>query len=635
LWTREEQRGSTNIPFETTEAEFARLAFAMIDSDMPVEVTRDYALLFLRDKEFVSIGQSASFLVSQNHGVRFYHQLIQEYFAAIGLARVGISHIRLDKKPLQAPSRHSGKYRRFPQDYSEDTFESSSTPEYRRSSKWDQVIISLCGFIEHPEDIIKKVARIDPLLAVDCLLSGVGVSLHDVIDGFVEATNDEDETLKKAALIALAKIGKEEAIPHLAKALDDNNFEIIQLSADLLIQQGEIVMPYLMNHIKMAKDYKTNISISALAAFGESAIPALGEIASNGSSIAKKIRACITLGEIKHQDSIAILLSLLRSEEELLVKVCVEVLGNIRNPSSVSDLIGFLDTIPKSKVDLRRTIVRTLGNIGDPQVVLVLVSLISDESWELHSATLSSLKKIAMPDALSHVKTFESLNIRNVEARNKAIAKIQANYGIMGLIHGLRSKSFWEIAHKLVEVPESDFEILLKLLKNSSRDVKAVIAYCIGKRNDKKHESKLIGLLNEESSFVKGIAIDAIKELKRELAIPQLVESLDDLTHVYSNSKKRVCDHAAMALLSIGTGEAITILKSWALTRISGRIADEQTAPLIVLKMVGDNEAVPRLAKILRYKKYWISDYARKALQGIGTPEALEAVEKYDRKNKK
>jgi hypothetical protein len=162
LWAREEQRKSTNISFETAKSELARFAFAMIDSDMPVEVSREYALLFLRDKEILSFGQSASFLVSQNNGVRFYHHLIQEYFAAIGLARVGISHIRLDKKPLRTSSGYSSKYRSF----LENVLEPFSNSEYRRSSKWDQVIISLCGFTEHPEDIIKKIARIDPLLAV-------------------------------------------------------------------------------------------------------------------------------------------------------------------------------------------------------------------------------------------------------------------------------------------------------------------------------------------------------------------------------------------------------------------------------------------------------------------------------------
>jgi HEAT repeat protein len=631
LWAREEQRKSTNISFETAKSELARFAFAMIDSDMPVEVSREYALLFLRDKEILSFGQSASFLVSQNNGVRFYHQLIQEYFAAIGLARVGISHIRLDKKPLRTSSGYSSKYRSF----LENVLEPFSNSEYRRSSKWDQVIISLCGFTEHPEDIIKKIARIDPLLAVDCLFSGVGVSLDDVIDGFTEAINDEDATLRKAALTALAKISKEEAIPHLAKALDDEDREINKLSANLLIQYGEPVIPYLINHLKAASDEKVILSIQALATLGEPAIPALGKMVFSESKIATKLRACNALGKIKHNDSNAILLSLLGSKEEQLVKICIEGLGNIGNPSSISAIVGFLNMIPKSNIDLRVAVARSLGNTRDSRAVPSLVNLIADESWMLHSTTLSSLKKIATPDALSHVKTFELLNARKSTARNNAIIKIQTNYGMIGLIHGLRSRSYWEIAHKLVEVPENDFEVLLKMSNSDSDHVKAMIAYCIGKRSDKKHERQLISLLNDDSPFVEGTAIDALGEIKSELAIPQLVKSLYNFRRVYSNSKERVCDKAAMALLKIGTKEATTSLKKWALIMINGRVADEQTAPLVVLKKVGDNEAVPRLGKILRSKKGWISNHARTALQGIGTPEALKMIEKFDAKSNK
>jgi len=183
-------------------------------------------------------------------------------------------------------------------------------------------------------------------------------------------------------------------------------------------------------------------------------------------------------------------------------------------------------------------------------------------------------------------------------------------------------------------LPENDFEILLQNLNSDNYRVKAILAYCIGKRKDKKYENELLVLLDQSNPFVRGMAIDALGELKSEIAVPQLMGCLYDFAHVFSNSKERVCDKASMALLSIGTQDAIARLKNWALIMIGRRIADEQTTPLIVLEKVGNNEAVPRLSKILRYKKSWISSYARRTLLGIGTSEALEAIEKFDKRVK-
>lgn len=631
VWTREEQRRSTRISFETAKSEFARLAFAMIDSDMPVEVSREYALLFLSDKDLLSFGQSASFLISHSNGVRFYHQLIQEYFAAIGLARVGISHVKLDKKPLQVTSGYSSKYTPF----LEDIFKPYSNSEYRRSSKWDQVIISLCGFTEHPEEIIKKVANIDPLLAVDCLASGVGISLATVRDGFIEAANDENVTLRKAALSALVKVGGEQSIPFLAKALDDKESDVRKLATNLLTTFQKSAIPYFLQHLKTAGNDNVTLSIQALASIGVAAISVLREVAINEPDITIKIRACNALGKIKHRDSGVVLASLLRSKSEQVVKVCIDGLGNIGDADSILALISFFDETPETNIDLRSLIVKSLGNIGSPQVIPILINLIGHESWIMHSAALLALRKISTPESLSSVKTFDLLNTRSGEPRKTAIQKVYEKYGVMGLIHGLRSKSFWDIAYKLAEVPENEFKIFLKMSNSDSHHVKAMLAFCVGKRNNKKHGSKLISLISDKSPFVRGVAIESLGKLKNKSAVSKISKKLYDPSRVYSNSKTRVCDNAAMALLNIGTDKAIKELKTWALIEIEGRILDGQTAPLIVLKKVGDNRAVPRLSKILGHKKSWISRYALEALQAIGTPDALNALKNFDNKNKK
>ena len=110
LWKREQSRNQFTQDFGNVELEFARLAFAMIDSDMPVDVSREYALLFLGSEEILRMGKNANYLTININNVRFYHQLIQEYFAAIGLSRVGLNHIKLEKKPLKQRSTYRNNY---------------------------------------------------------------------------------------------------------------------------------------------------------------------------------------------------------------------------------------------------------------------------------------------------------------------------------------------------------------------------------------------------------------------------------------------------------------------------------------------------------------------------------------------
>jgi hypothetical protein len=57
----------------------------MINDDMPSAVSVDYVLKFVGNSALLNAGQNASFLVVQNRKAHFYHQLIQDYFAAIQL----------------------------------------------------------------------------------------------------------------------------------------------------------------------------------------------------------------------------------------------------------------------------------------------------------------------------------------------------------------------------------------------------------------------------------------------------------------------------------------------------------------------------------------------------------------------
>ncbi len=117
------------------------LAFAMIDGNMPTEVPLDYALKHVNSQPLLEVAEEANLVRCQGGRFSFYHQLMQEYFTAVELNRVGLGE-RVRVGP----------------------------------SDWDEVIIALCGIAETSDAIVREVVATNPYLAARCVANGAEVS---------------------------------------------------------------------------------------------------------------------------------------------------------------------------------------------------------------------------------------------------------------------------------------------------------------------------------------------------------------------------------------------------------------------------------------------------------------------------
>jgi TIR domain/NACHT domain len=155
LWNRERLRSTPGWrPYAEAEPRFAQLAFAMIDEGMPIDIPSDVAVEHLGNHELVTLGVSASLLRTSGERIRFYHQLIQESFAAAELQRRGAwDRIR-------------------PPWFSGSSF-FHSRPTGRDAGKWDEVAIAACGIASADADtIVRRIAARDPYLALMCIEAG-------------------------------------------------------------------------------------------------------------------------------------------------------------------------------------------------------------------------------------------------------------------------------------------------------------------------------------------------------------------------------------------------------------------------------------------------------------------------------
>lgn len=146
LWERELRRQTAGwVPFEQGEAKLAELAFHMIDESRPTTVPRAYVNTTIDDK-LLRFCERAGVVAVEDKGVRFHHQLIQEYLAAVALVA----------QPL-------------------DTFIAEA--------RWREVIVALSGLLDTPDDMVQLVSSKNCILAARCLLGGAVV--EDATTGIV------------------------------------------------------------------------------------------------------------------------------------------------------------------------------------------------------------------------------------------------------------------------------------------------------------------------------------------------------------------------------------------------------------------------------------------------------------------
>lgn len=155
LAKREAQRNSLGwTPLEEKlphiESELARLAFSMIDDNKGTEVSIEYASKFV-DKELLRTAKSADLVQTNGTHVRFYHQLIQEYFAAVKLVKVDLPNAIM--------------------------LEFYGYPYERKSTLWDNVVIAASGIKQtNADEWIIQVLNRDGYLAYFCCQNNENIS---------------------------------------------------------------------------------------------------------------------------------------------------------------------------------------------------------------------------------------------------------------------------------------------------------------------------------------------------------------------------------------------------------------------------------------------------------------------------
>jgi len=322
LWERESALNAPGwVPLDQMEVGLAALAFAMIDEDRAQDVSMTYAVEKVGNDGLLRAAHGASLLAIRGDEVRFSHQLMQEYFAAVHLARLPLAgHIEEPRLYWHTRRGHI-------------------------AGKWDQVIIALSGLVD-ADPVVSYIAEVNPLLAGDCIASGVNVSTET--RAAVQARLVEGLTvygcMTWASASVLAEFADRSVVPQMLRVFAEQDVRWRSWVQDGYVERGRKVADALL---------------AALQRIGADAVPdLLAGLAS--PEVCIRHAAARALGRIRSEQAVPALARLLTDGDMGMYFVtpvrdeAAEALSQIATPEALKAVAGPRTAVSRPSGSRRR-----------------------------------------------------------------------------------------------------------------------------------------------------------------------------------------------------------------------------------------------------------------------------------------
>lgn len=656
MWHQEQLRQVCDLPSTPHELDqsLANLAFAMVDGCLPVYVSRTFAIEHLGSEGILKTAISAKFLEEAKDTVRFAHQLLQDYFAAVGLIQRGLP-TRLEQAAINA----QGK---------------------RTSSKWDAVIVALCGIVHNPDVIVRAVAEVDPYLGLQCVVSGIKVTnatREQIVTQAFSAIHGKAHPARVHVAILLLELNHEAALPVLLSAMREGGWESRFAAYDVFRQTWMPEFPGLIEALQETGEEMRSATVTALMQIGGSVLPNVLQLLRDTSWVLRR-SAAWALGMMRDHAAVPALVDCIDDEDPLVAIQAISALGNIKDEMAVAPLA---DIIHYGAWRVRYAAAESLGRIGGQTAMAALLELLNSEDEDLRCLAVEGLKYISNTTASSALLTAsydESAEVRGAVV--EALKGTEDARAVNRLIEMLTDMSWVRSAKGRVSdlaanvLSVSGLPRAVKAVKEwQSRRSRLAPASVAGKtsgaapgrkssdtgkirlldelRNNETAEfdeldspdwmrrrkavrglasvevdlalPKLIAKLNDEDNQVRLAAIQVLSGIDNEIVTEGLITALGD-------DDALVCDAAAQALAGQGKKVVASVIVA-----LSSSNANVRGGAVEALAKIGDKEGVQPLVGLLTdAAQPWLAedricDLAARALLSIGTQDARSAVKKW------
>jgi hypothetical protein len=213
LWERERLRRTRGwVPYAEAEARLGAMAFRMIEENLSTTLPKGGAGTTL-DDGLLHVCASANILVVEDHGVRFHHQLLQEYFAAVEIERVGPDAVIAARDPLT-------------------TTRGTVGAREQASKRWDEVLVALCGITSDIDGVLGKISERDLDLAARCLGSDIQASVttwQAVVTGLIDREADRLDVSYDRYVEATNRTDQESHHARVMKEMETQKRDVVAL----------------------------------------------------------------------------------------------------------------------------------------------------------------------------------------------------------------------------------------------------------------------------------------------------------------------------------------------------------------------------------------------------------------------
>jgi HEAT repeat protein len=366
----------------------------------------------------------------------------------------------------------------------------------------------------------------------------------DAVDALAEIAESKHFFLSFPALDALAKIGDTRVAPKIVPLLEDDLLR--EPAVTLLGQLGDDAVVAPLTALWNTPTAPTNLIAAALAKLHDRYQEQYGE----GAYIAELTNREISPTGIQNlldaletpdnEDLRAIALVLGWLKRSGVVRALTRFMGRVdlrdeiiealvRHGSTTLDLL--IAQLTAEDLEVRRSAVVALGRIGDSSATSALVNTLSEESLAVDAA--NALAQIGDPQAVDGLLTL--IGHHDASTRQAAVSALNAllppsmSKRIIPLLHD-RDPNVRESAVKIVGYfgyPESA-GALLELSRDADERVRCAALEHLPYVDDEQSFSVLVHALKKETPNVRAAAARALGTMDRPEVVQQLIEALAD-----------------------------------------------------------------------------------------------------------
>ncbi|MCC6613751.1 MAG: HEAT repeat domain-containing protein [Anaerolineae bacterium] len=651
------------MPFKDVEAALARLAFAMIDRNLPTGLPYGDALRHVLDDKLLRAAQNAGLIEIEADVVAFRQPVMAEYFAAVGAARYPVT----DR--LQPP--HFNRWGE------------------RLASRWDTVLIILAGLLPNADEMVLEIAAVDPFLAAQVVAGGVEASAETfdrVLKLMTEITHFVSGEGRLAAVRGLADLGHPDTLYALLEVMRSGAWQVRQAANWLLHRLPLPVPPLLLDAVRewnWSMDEKVAIALReigvdalplllevlrdehwsrrrgaawALGEIGDSAaVPGLVEALADDENLvrAEAARALRMIGDV---DALPMLIDGLRDRDGRVRRAVLETVITFKD----SALSGLLPLLNEESAPVRRIALETLAQIGTPEIVPYVKPLARDKQVEVRAAALHALGCVggveAVPTLAAALADDTPLPVkdRDLRVRNVAAQALEA----MGNEQALAALD----AHRREEQEAMPLKRPKLPVRGTSGSAATAKDRLPGR---KKGEPKrpnvpagtqsLLASLYDPDWRMRKAAVEGLRNVGAEIRVPALLYAIhDDDTQVRLTVVRALANEKGDGVLTELVGAlndpefVVADAAAEVLTGMSKKVfpqlldalehqdVNARGRAVEIIAKLRDPAAVPALLPLLKDTAIpqfdggqRICDKVAAALEAIGTDEALQAVDNW------